>query len=90
MTLDTIIFNGFTLGRMLFWLSTVAVFVLLLKIYKFIFGTKKVRLQHTVYHVFSRYRANGSFMDGHPFRLGLFRMRLDEPQPLFSNPSTER
>jgi hypothetical protein len=53
MTLDTIIFNGFTLGRMLFWLAAVAVLVLLLKIYKFIFGTKKVKLQHTVYYVCS-------------------------------------
>ena len=53
MTLDTIVFNDITVGRMLFWVAVaVAIYMvpkLVPKLYKLLFGKKKVNLQHTVY-----------------------------------------
>ncbi|MCB2147445.1 MAG: hypothetical protein KQI81_13300 [Deltaproteobacteria bacterium] len=53
MTMDTILFNGITVGRLIPWLAAVAVLYAALKIYKALFAKKKVNLQHTVYFVCS-------------------------------------
>ena len=49
MNLDTIIFNDVTLGQLLPWIVAVAVVYATFRIYKALFGKKKVNLQHTVY-----------------------------------------
>ena len=53
MTLDTIVFNDITVGRMLFWVAVaVAIYMvpkMVPKLYKLLFSKKKVNLQHTVY-----------------------------------------
>ena len=49
MNLDTIIFNDITLGQLLPWIVAVAVVYATFRIYKALFGKKKVNLQHTVY-----------------------------------------
>ncbi len=49
MTLDTILFNDISAGQLLAWLVAGVVIYAVLKIYKAVFGKKKVRLQHTVY-----------------------------------------
>jgi hypothetical protein len=41
MTLDTIIFNEVTVGRMLTWLIAVGISLLLFKLYKSMFAKKK-------------------------------------------------
>jgi Zn finger protein HypA/HybF involved in hydrogenase expression len=53
MNLDTIVFNDITVGRMLFWVAVVVAIYMVPKLYKLIFGKKKVVLQHTVYFVCS-------------------------------------
>lgn len=53
MNLDTIIINDITVGRILFWVAVGVALVLVpklvSKLYKLLFGTKKVTLQHTIY-----------------------------------------
>ena len=49
MTLDTIIFNDVTVGQLIPWLVAVVALYAVFKIYKALFGKKKVNLQHTVY-----------------------------------------
>ena len=49
MNLDTIVFNDITVGRILFWIAVVVAMNLVFKLYKALFGKKKVTLQHTVY-----------------------------------------
>lgn len=74
MTLDTIVFNEVTLGRMLSWLVAVAVLYLLVKIYKFIFVKKKVKLQHTVYFV-----CRSCGWEGHISKFGTHCPKCDAP-----------
>ena len=49
MNLDTILFNGISVGQLLPWLVAVAVLYAVFKIYRALFSKKKVTLQHTVY-----------------------------------------
>jgi hypothetical protein len=51
MGLNTIVFGEITLGRVLVWLGVLALLSLIVKIYKALFGKRKVNLQHTVYFV---------------------------------------
>ena len=53
MTMDTVIINDITVGQLVPWLAAVALLYAALKIYKALFGKKKVVLQHTVYFVCS-------------------------------------
>jgi Zn finger protein HypA/HybF involved in hydrogenase expression len=74
MTLDSIIFNEVTLGQMLSWLAAAVVLILLYKIYKFLFGKKKVNLQHTVYFACSH-----CGWEGHISKFGTRCPKCDAP-----------
>jgi rubrerythrin len=53
MNMETVIFNGITVGQVLPWIAGAAVVWMLAKIYRALFAKKKVNLQHTVYFVCS-------------------------------------
>ena len=53
MTLDTAIINDITVGQLLAWIAAFVLLYAALKIYRALFGKKKVVLQHTVYFVCS-------------------------------------
>lgn len=69
MTLDTIVINDITLGRMLFWIAVIVALYMLTKIvpklYKLLFGKKKMTLQHTVY-----FACNNCGWEGHISKFG--------------------
>lgn len=74
MPLDYIVFNEVTLGRMLSWLAAVVVLYMLFRIYKFLFGKKKVNLQHTAYFV-----CRNCGWEGHVSKFGTRCPKCDAP-----------
>ena len=78
MNLDTIVFNDITVGRMLFWVAVVvAIYMvpkILPKLYKLIFGKKKVNLQHTVY-----FACSSCGWEGHISKFGTRCPKCDAP-----------
>ena len=78
MNLDTIVFNDITVGRMLFWVAVaVAIYMvpkMVAKLYKLIFGKKKVNLQHTVY-----FACSNCGWEGHISKFGTRCPKCDAP-----------
>ena len=74
MNLDTVIFNGITVGQVLPWLIAAAVLYAAPKIYKALFAKPKVNLQHTVYFVCSNCR-----WEGHISKFGTRCPKCDAP-----------
>lgn len=78
MNLDTIVFNDITVGRMLFWVAVaVAIYMvpkMVPKLYKLIFGKKKVNLQHTVY-----FACSNCGWEGHISKFGTRCPKCDAP-----------
>ncbi len=74
MNLDTIIFNDITLGQLLPWIVAVAVVYATFRIYKALFGKKKVNLQHTVY-----FACSNCGWEGHISKFGTRCPKCDAP-----------
>lgn len=53
MGLDTILFNDVSAGQLLPWILAAVLLYAVFRIYKLLFGKKKVNLQHRVYFVCS-------------------------------------
>jgi Zn finger protein HypA/HybF involved in hydrogenase expression len=81
MTLDTIIVNEVTVGRMLTWLIAVGISLLLFKLYKSVFAKKKVNLQHTVY-----FACRHCGWEGHISKFGTRCPKCDAPTGDLSDP----
>ena len=74
MNLDTIIYNDVTLGQLLPWIVAVAVVYATFRIYKALFGKKKVNLQHTVY-----FACSNCGWEGHISKFGTRCPKCDAP-----------
>ena len=74
MNLDTISFNDITLGQLLPWIVAVAVVYATFRIYKALFGKKKVNLQHTVY-----FACSNCGWEGHISKFGTRCPKCDAP-----------
>lgn len=78
MNLDTIVFNDITVGRMLFWVAVVvAIYMvpkMVPKLFKLLFGKKKVILQHTVY-----FTCGNCGWEGHVSKFGTRCPKCDAP-----------
>ncbi|WP_372682818.1 hypothetical protein [Desulfosarcina sp.] len=82
MNLDTIIFNGVTLGQLLPWVVAVVVVFVTFRIYKALFAKKKVNLQHTVY-----FACSNCGWEGHISKFGTRCPKCDAPAGDFSTDS---
>ena len=74
MTLDTIIFNDVTVGQLLPWLVAAVALYAVFKIYKALFGKKRVNLQHTVY-----FACSNCGWEGHISKFGTRCPKCDAP-----------
>jgi Zn finger protein HypA/HybF involved in hydrogenase expression len=74
MNLDTIIYNDVTLGQLLPWIVAVVVVYATFRIYKALFGKKKVNLQHTVY-----FACSNCGWEGHISKFGTRCPKCDAP-----------